>query len=178
MAPTAGLVIINTGEGKGKTTAALGVAVRAAGLGKKVLIRQFIKGGWVPGEVKAAPAFGNLWDWKALGDGFLKADASEEEKAQHRADTRAAFAAVREEIRTTDAAVVILDEILYCVKYGLVDEAEVLACIAEKRADLHLILTGRGATPGLIAAADLVTEMHAIKHPYKKGIPAQPGIEF
>lgn len=173
-----GLVILNTGSGKGKTTAALGMALRAIGSGMKVMVRQFIKGAWVPGEVKVASKLDGLLDIRALGDGFLKKDASAEERAAMQVNVCALFAEVCEEIYNTDAALVILDEVLYCVHYGLLPESAVLDLIARKKPDMHLILTGRGATPALIDAADLVTEMQPVKHPYEQGIRAQRGIEF
>ncbi|MHC4884177.1 MAG: cob(I)yrinic acid a,c-diamide adenosyltransferase [Planctomycetota bacterium] len=180
MKKTQGLVIINTGDGKGKTTAALGVAFRAAGNGMRVLIRQFIKGSWTPGELKAAKAFPELIDLQPLGEGFVR-EKDEAAMVQARAAMIPVFRQVCEEVITGDAKVAILDEALYAVKFGLILEEELLDLIEQKRTrrpELHLLLTGRAAPPALIEAADLVTEMTLIKHPYEQGIPAQVGIEF
>jgi cob(I)alamin adenosyltransferase len=174
-----GLTIIHTGDGKGKTTAALGLALRAAGHGERVLIRQFIKGRWTPGEVKALERLGESVDLQALGRGFVRQDTlgPQEWREEQRA-AREALARVGEEIQTAGAFMVILDEVLCLVKYGLVPEQEVLALVRARPAGTHLVLTGRGATPALIEAADLVTEMLCRKHPYQDGVKAQAGVEY
>ncbi|MFW5856530.1 MAG: cob(I)yrinic acid a,c-diamide adenosyltransferase [Planctomycetota bacterium] len=174
-----GLVLLHTGAGKGKTTAALGLAMRAAGHGMRVLLRQFIKGGWTPGEAKALARFDDCIDHRAVGRGFVRPKAlAPEALARERTAAAEAFAAASAEAKASDADLVIFDEALYLVDFGLLDEARILAFLAERPPQRHVVLTGRGATPALIEAADLVTEMTCIKHPYDAGIPAQPGIEF
>ncbi len=172
-----GLTLLFTGDGKGKTTSALGLALRALGSGLSVQIFQFIKGSWVPGEQKAMQTFGNKVSWTVLGRGFVKKGTPEELDAL-REEHLTAFEVAEKAVLSPTADLVILDEILYLVHYGLLDEERVLELIHRKPATLHLAMTGRGATPALIEAADLVTEMRPIKHPYEKGIQAQPGIEF
>ncbi len=170
-----GLVIVNTGDGKGKTTAALGVLFRAWGRGMKVAVIQFIKhasGNW--GEIKAAKKLGI--DWRAMGDGFTWLSKDLEVTAQK---TREAWALAQEKIASQQFDIVILDEMTYAFKYGWIDVNEVIAWLkANKPPDMHLIITGRDAPEALIAYADLVTEMREIKHPYAQGIKAQPGVEF
>ncbi len=172
-----GLVLVNTGNGKGKTTAALGTALRAWGQGLKVLVLQFIKGGWKYGELKAAERLGEGFEIRQMGEGFIKGpeDSSLDE---HRRAAREALAQARQEICSGKYDLIILDEILYAVHYGLVELNEVLDIINERPAGLHLILTGRYAPPEIIEAADLVTEMVEVKHPYASGMPAQKGIEY
>lgn len=170
-----GLVIVHTGNGKGKTTAALGTLFRAWGRGLNVSVIQFIKhetGNW--GEVQAAHKLG--LDWHAMGDGFTwlsKDIAKTTDKA------REAWAFAQEKIRNGAYDLVILDEMTYTFHKGWLDVSEVIAWLKEhKPPELHLIITGRDAPPELIEYADLVTEMREIKHPYTRGIKAQPGIEF
>lgn len=173
MSEKKGLVIVHTGNGKGKTTAALGLAFRALGHGFRVLMVQFIKGSWTYGELKSAQKFDNF-DLRPMGRGFVSTDGNVAEE-----DIQAAKEAL-EYARThlTDYDVIILDEILYAIGFGLVTEKEVLGVIDEKPEQLHLILTGRNAPAEIVERADLVTEMREIKHPYQKGIKAQRGIEF
>ncbi|MCC6177738.1 MAG: cob(I)yrinic acid a,c-diamide adenosyltransferase [Chloroflexi bacterium] len=175
-----GLVIVNTGDGKGKTTAALGLTLRAAGNGFRVLVIQFIKGRWKTGETKAIEALAPNVQLVRMGMGFTierlrdrRIPMEEHEEAASRAFERA-----REVVLSGEYDMVVLDEILGSIKAGLVSLDDVLALIKDKPSRLHLVLTGRGAPPELIEAADLVTEMRAVKHPYTQGIPAQRGIEF
>lgn len=172
-----GLTIINTGSGKGKSTASFGLAVRAAGNDMKVMIRQFIKGKWTPGEVKIFDKLSDLIEIKTLGKGFIK-NLSTAEKEEMLRETTEHLKAISEEIQTAKPDLLILDEILYLLSYNLIDEKTLLDFIKSKPLNLHLILTGRGATENLIEAADLVTEMKEIKHPFTSGIEAQKGIEF
>ncbi|MFQ5647563.1 MAG: cob(I)yrinic acid a,c-diamide adenosyltransferase [bacterium] len=172
-----GLNIIFTGSGKGKTTAALGLLLRAAGNGKKVAVYQFIKGRWKTGELKAVQAFEGLVEFRQLGEGFLDPDSSRE-KAGLKAKAETDYELVKSAVLHPQADMIILDEIIYMVSYGLIKEKKVLELMRRKPETLHLIMTGRGATPALIEAADLVSEMTLIKHPLKKGVKAQPGIEF
>lgn len=174
-----GLVLIHTGEGKGKTTAALGLAMRAWGDGMRVLILQFIKGGWTYGELKTISvleqAEGRI-HVEQCGLGFThKGDTDE---AEHRQAATGALKQAEQAITSGDWDLIILDEINYAIKFGLITEAEALRLLDIRPAGLHLVLTGRDARPALIDRADLVTEMKLIKHPYQQGIKAQQGIEF
>ncbi|MHC4872015.1 MAG: cob(I)yrinic acid a,c-diamide adenosyltransferase [Planctomycetota bacterium] len=172
-----GLTIINTGSGKGKSTASFGLAVRAAGNNMKVIIRQFIKGKWTPGETKIFDKLSDLIDIKSLGKGFIR-DLSEAEKEEIRKETICHLDSITKEIEAGKPDMVILDEIVYLLSYNLVNEETLLNFIKDKPKNLHLVMTGRGATEGLIEAADLVTEMKEVKHPFADGIEAQRGIEY
>lgn len=170
-----GLVIVNTGEGKGKTTAALGLILRAWGQGLRICVIQFIKaetGAW--GEYKAARKLGI--EWHKTGDGFtwLSKDMDETiAKAHH------GWQLAREKIASQAYDLIFLDEFTYPLHYGWLDSAAVVSWLESNRPpDMHLVITGRYTPAELIAYADLVTEMSVIKHPYEKGTPAQPGIEF
>ena len=167
-----GLTIVHTGDGKGKTTAALGLAIRAFGAGLRVSILQFIKGQRRSGELAALDAL--KIDVRQLGLGFITA---ENFSAQQKS-ARAAIELARQEILSGAWDLIILDEINYAVKFGLLDAAELLELIKIRPPQLHLVFTGRDALPELIDAADLVTEMKLIKHPFRQGIAAQNGIEF
>ena len=167
-----GLVIVHTGDGKGKTTAALGLAIRAFGAGLKVLILQFIKGKKVSGEMNALSQLGI--EIRRLGLGFVTKENFDEQKQS----ARSAIELARAEILSGTWDLIILDEINYAVKFGLVDTQEILSLLEIRPPELHLVFTGRDALPELIAAADLVTEMKLVKHPFQKGISAQAGIEF
>ena len=172
-----GLILVNTGNGKGKTTAALGMALRAWGQGMKVLVLQFIKGGWKYGELKAAEKLGPDFEMRQLGEGFIKGPG-DQSLEEHRHAAAEALAAARTEISSGKYDLIILDELLYAVNYGLVSLADTLDLMAKKPDALHLVLTGRNAPPEIIERADLVTEMKEIKHHYNRGIPAQKGIEY
>jgi cob(I)alamin adenosyltransferase len=172
-----GLILVNTGNGKGKTTAALGMAFRAWGQGMKVLVLQFIKGGWKYGELKAAEKIGPDFEMRQMGEGFIKGPG-DQSLDEHRHAAAEALEAARFEISSGKYDLIILDEILYALNYGLVSLDDVLGLMAKKPDNLHLVLTGRNAPPEVIERADLVTEMKEIKHHYTRGIPAQKGIEF
>jgi cob(I)alamin adenosyltransferase len=175
-----GLVIVNTGNGKGKTTAALGLAMRAAGNGLRIYIIQFIKGRWKTGESKALAALAPNVEVVRMGTGFTierLRDPRIPMEDHHEAATLA-FQRAREVVASGEYDMVILDEILGSIKADLVSLDDVLALVRDKPARLHLVLTGRGAPDALVDAADLVTEMKMIKHPYEQGIKAQRGIEF
>ena len=167
-----GLVIVHTGDGKGKTTAALGLAIRAFGAGLKVLILQFIKGKKVSGELNALSQLGI--EIRRLGLGFVTKENFDEQKQS----ARSAIELARTEILSGAWNLIILDEINYAVKFGLVDAQEILSLLEIRPPELHLVFTGRDALAELIAAADLVTEMKLVKHPFQRGISAQAGIEF
>ncbi|MDD4334739.1 MAG: cob(I)yrinic acid a,c-diamide adenosyltransferase [Desulfotomaculaceae bacterium] len=172
-----GLILVNTGNGKGKTTAALGMALRAWGQGMKVLVLQFIKGGWKYGELKAAEKLGPNFEIRQMGEGFIKGPG-DQSLEEHRHAAVKALAAAKTEISSGKYDLIILDEILYAINYGLVALPDTLELMAKKPEDLHLVLTGRNVPPEIVERADLVTEMREIKHHYNKGIPAQKGIEF
>ncbi len=172
-----GLILVNTGDGKGKTTAALGMALRAWGQGMKVLVLQFIKGGWKYGELKAAEKLGPNFEMRQMGEGFIKGPG-DQSLEEHRQAAAEALEAAGTEISSGKYDLIILDEILYAIHYGLVALDDALDLMAKKPDRLHLVLTGRNAPPEIIEQADLVTEMKEIKHHYNKGIPAQKGIEF
>ncbi|HOV79116.1 MAG TPA: cob(I)yrinic acid a,c-diamide adenosyltransferase [Bacillota bacterium] len=172
-----GLILVNTGNGKGKTTAALGMGLRAWGQGMKVLVLQFIKGGWKYGELKAAEKLAPGFEIRQMGEGFIKGPG-DKELDEHRQAAGEALEAARTEIASGKYDLIILDEILYAIHYGLVALDDVLALLDGKPEELHLVLTGRNAPPEIIEKADLVTEMKEIKHPFTSGIAAQKGIEF
>ncbi|MBQ3441638.1 MAG: cob(I)yrinic acid a,c-diamide adenosyltransferase [Selenomonadaceae bacterium] len=167
-----GLIIVHTGDGKGKTTAALGLAIRAFGAGLKVLILQFIKGQRRSGELEALNALGI--EIRQLGLGFITQDNFDEQ----RQSARTALELARGEILSGTWDLIVLDEVNYAVKFGLLNAADVLGLIKIRPPQMHLVFTGRDALAELIDAADLVTEMKLIKHPFQKGIAAQAGIEF
>jgi len=168
-----GLVLVNTGNGKGKTTAALGIAMRSAGHGMKVSVVQFIKGKWKTGEREAANRLG--FELITMGQGFTwdSKDVEEDKRMM-----REAWKAGREKILSGEYDLVILDEINYVLGYGHVPVEEVLDCLKARPDHVNVILTGHNALDEVIEVADLATEMREIKHPFKKGVPAQKGIDF
>lgn len=171
-----GLIIVNTGNGKGKTTAALGMVLRSLGHGYRVAIVQFIKGAWEPAEKAVLSHWANQLEFHAMGEGFTWETQDRErdiEKAHQAWETAKQF------IFNSDFRLVLLDEINVAMKLGYLQVEEVLPVLEQKPADSHVILTGRGAPAALIEIADLVTEMTIIKHPFREqGIKAQPGIEY
>jgi cob(I)alamin adenosyltransferase len=175
-----GLLLVFTGNGKGKSTAAFGLALRAAGNHLPVKVVQFIKGSWKTGEREAIRDHLPEIEVEVGGIGFtierLRNPAVP--MTDHQLAARAAWEMATEAVRSDRYRMVVLDEILGSVKAGLVTEAEVLELAAERPRDLHLVLTGRNAPDAIVAAADLVTEMREVKHHFKAGIPAQRGIEF
>ena len=165
-----GLILINTGNGKGKTTAALGTAIRAWGDGQKVLILQFIKGGWKYGELNAIQALNKLdqrIEIRQMGDGFVFHNQEEDEETFQKKKALA-----------KEGWDIVLDEINYAIHFGMLNVDEVLELLNNKPERLNVILTGRYAEPKLIDAADTVTEMTLVKHAFQKGIRARKGIEF
>ena len=172
-----GLILINTGPGKGKTTAALGTALRAAGNGMKVLVLQFLKGSWHYGELDAVQAFGEHFVIRQMGRGFVKVGGAETDTEDIRM-VQTAWAEARAAILSGDWDLVVLDEINYAIGYGMLDPAEVADTLRQRPEMVHVILTGRNAHPLLVELADTVTEMREVKHAYQKGILAQRGIEY
>jgi cob(I)alamin adenosyltransferase len=172
-----GLILINTGPGKGKTTAAMGTALRAVGNGMRVLMLQFLKGSWHYGELDAAAAFGENFVLKQMGRGFVKIGGAETDPEDVRL-VEAAWAEARAAIESGEWDMVILDEINYAIGYGMLDAALVAEALRNKPEMVHVILTGRNAHPLLVELADTVTEMREVKHAFQKGILAQRGIEY
>ncbi|RJX22078.1 MAG: cob(I)yrinic acid a,c-diamide adenosyltransferase [Desulforudis sp.] len=171
-----GLVMVFTGNGKGKTTAALGLALRAWGQGMRVLMLQFVKRDGNPGEIKAAAQMDGL-DIRPMGAGFVRL-GDEAALVKHREAAAGALSEAWASVRSGDYEMVILDEVLYAVKLGLITDADVIGLMEAKPAGLHLVLTGRNTSPAIVAKADLVTEMLEVKHHYQYGVKAQKGIEF
>lgn len=170
-----GLILVNTGDGKGKSTAAFGTALRAIGRGYHVAMVQFIKGKWKTGEVEAARIFGEKFKIFTIGDGFTWDTKNLEEDVK---TAQKAWTKCREILHDTIHEVVIFDEINYVLKYGFLETSEIVAELKKKPALKHVILTGGGVPPEVVELADLVTEMKCVKHPYHQGIKAQPGIEY
>lgn len=170
-----GLLIVNTGPGKGKTTAALGLMLRALGRGWRVACVQFIKGGWDTGERHAIQAFGDRVSWHTLGEGFTW---ETQDKARDIAACRHAWARAEALMADPTIRLLVLDELNIALRYDYLDLAEVVARLQARRPDLHVVVTGRNAKPMLIEAADLVTEMGSVKHHFAAGVKAQEGIEF
>jgi cob(I)alamin adenosyltransferase len=170
-----GLLMVHTGPGKGKSTAAFGLALRMLGRGHRVGVVQFIKGAWHTAERDALAAFGDQLVWHTMGEGFtwetqdLKRDIAAAERA---------WAKACELMADASFAMVILDELNIALRYDYLDLAAVLSKLAGRRDGLHVVVTGRNAKPELIAAADLVTEMTPVKHHFAAGVKAQAGIEF
>ena len=171
-----GLIIVNTGNGKGKTTAALGMVMRSLGHGYKVAIVQFIKGAWEPAEKAVLETWQEQLKFHAMGEGFTW-DTQDRERDIEKAN--AAWSKSLDYILNPEYRLVLLDEVNIALKLGYLDVDTVVAGLEQKPADSHVILTGRGAPDKLIAIADLVTEMSLVKHPFREqGVKAQPGIEF
>lgn len=172
---TNGLLMVFTGNGKGKTTSALGLAMRMAGHCRKVCFIQFIKGSWRYGEMEAMKRFTDAIDFHVMGKGFTwKSENLEEDKAA----AVKAWDYARQVIESGYYHLVVLDEFTYLLNYGMVELQPVLQFLADRPEELHIAITGRDAPEELIALADLVTEMKEIKHPYKTGILAQKGVEY
>lgn len=170
-----GLLIINTGPGKGKSTAAFGLALRMLGYGKRVGVVQYIKGAWHTGEKDALAAFGDRVSWHTMGEGFtwetqdLKRDIAAAE---------AAWAKTLELMDDPSISLLVLDELNIALRYEYLDLDKVIAALKARREGLHVVITGRNAKPALVEAADLVTEMGSTKHHFAAGVKAQQGIEF
>ena len=172
-----GLIMVNTGPGKGKTTAAMGTALRAVGNGMRVLMLQFLKGSWHYGELDAVQAFGDKFIMKQMGRGFVKVGAQKPDPEDVRM-VEDAWAEGERAIQSGEWDLVILDEINYAISYGMLDPAKVAAALKQKPEMVHVILTGRNAHPTIVELADTVTEMRQVKHAYEKGVIAQRGIEY
>ena len=172
-----GLIIVNTGPGKGKTTAAMGTALRAVGQGMKVLMLQFLKGSWHYGELDAVKVFGDNFIMKQMGRGFVKVGGAEHDPEDVKM-VEEAWNESRQAILSGKWDLVVLDEINYAISYGMLDPAKVVDALKQKPEMVHVILTGRNAHPTIVELADTVTEMRQVKHAYEKGVEAQRGIEY
>jgi cob(I)alamin adenosyltransferase len=170
-----GLVIVHTGTGKGKSTAAFGMVMRCLGHGMRVGIVQFVKGVWGTGERTALERFGDLVTCRAMGEGFTW---DTQDRARDIAAARKAWETAKAMIADPSYQLVLLDELNIVLRYDYLPLGEVVAALKAKPDDLHIVVTGRNARPELIEAADLVTEMTLVKHPFRNGVKAQIGIEF
>ena len=173
-----GLVIVYTGDGKGKTTASLGLCVRAVGYGKKVCIIQFIKGSWKYGELDGIKKLAPNVELYQKGLGFVGIIDDKLDKSEHIKAAGEALAFANEKMHTGQYDILILDEINVAISLGLLETQDILRLIDLKPDGIELVLTGRGAPNEIVEAADLVTEMKEIKHPFNKGIEARKGIEY
>jgi cob(I)alamin adenosyltransferase len=170
-----GLLIVHTGTGKGKSTAAFGLALRMLGRGHRVGVVQFIKGAWHTGERDAFAAFGDRVSWHTMGEGFTW---ETQDLARDIAAAERAWGKAIELMNDDSFGLVILDELNIALRYAYLDLDAVVAALAGRRAGLHVVVTGRNAKPALIEAADLVTEMGLVKHHFAAGVKAQAGVEF
>jgi cob(I)alamin adenosyltransferase len=170
-----GLLIVHTGTGKGKSTAAFGLALRMIGRGKRVGIVQFVKGAWHTAERDALAKFGDQVAWYSMGEGFTW---ETQDLARDIAAAERAWAKAVELMDDPSFALVILDELNIALRYDYLPLESVVATLKDRRPDLHVIVTGRNAKPELIEAADLVTDMTLVKHHFAAGVKAQAGIEF
>ncbi|MFM7229641.1 MAG: cob(I)yrinic acid a,c-diamide adenosyltransferase [Cyanobacteriota bacterium] len=171
-----GLLLVHTGDGKGKTTAALGMVLRTLGHGERVAVVQFIKGAWEPGEALALRRFDDLLVWRALGEGFTWETQDLERDRQL---VGLAWQESLAHLRDPDVQLVLLDELNVALRLGYIAVEDVLAGLAERPPGTHAVVTGRGAPAALIERADLVTEMTLVRHPFREqGVKAQKGIEF
>ncbi len=171
-----GLVLVFTGEGKGKTTAALGLVLRTLGHGQRVAVVQFIKGGWQPGEARALALFGDDLHWHALGEGFTW---ETQDRERDRQLVQEAWQRSLSYLADADRRLVVLDEVNVALRLGYLEADQVLAGLDTRPPLTHVALTGRGAPPALLERADLVTEMRLVRHPFREqGVKAQAGIEF
>lgn len=170
-----GLLIVHTGTGKGKSTAAFGLVLRCLGHGMRVGIVQFVKGAWATGERIALERFGDLATCRAMGEGFTwdTQDRARDIAAAHRA-----WETAQRMLADPSYRLVLLDELNIVLRYDYLPVSEIVAALKAKPRDLHVVVTGRNAKPELIEAADLVTEMTLVKHPFRQGVKAQQGIEF
>ena len=170
-----GLLIVHTGPGKGKSTAAIGLMLRMIGRGRRTAMVQFIKGAWDTGERRVLEGFGPLVEWHTMGEGFTW---ETQDRDRDVAACRRAWERARALLARTDLSLLVLDELNIALRYDYLSLDEVLEAIASRPPMLHVVATGRNAKPALIEAADLVTEMGAVKHHFASGVRAQDGIEF
>lgn len=170
-----GLLIVHTGTGKGKSTAAFGLVLRMVGNGGKCAVVQFIKGAWNTGERSVLEGFGELVSWHTLGEGFTW---ETQDKARDMAAAAKAWETAKKLMADPDLRLIVLDELNIALRYDYLPLGEVVETLTQRRPDLHVVVTGRNAKRELIEAADLVTEMTLVKHHFASGVKAQAGIEF
>ena len=170
-----GLLIVNTGSGKGKSTAAFGLVLRMLGYGHPVGIVQFIKGAWDTGERVALGRFDDLVQWHTMGEGFTW---ETQDRSRDVAAATKAWGKAKELLADPSIKLVVLDELNIALRYDYLDLSDVVDVFRNRRPDLHIVVTGRNAKPELLEAADLVTEMTLVKHHFADGVKAQQGIEF
>ncbi|WP_425066288.1 cob(I)yrinic acid a,c-diamide adenosyltransferase [Reyranella sp.] len=170
-----GLLIVHTGKGKGKSTAAFGLLLRALGRGFRCGVVQFGKGAWQSGERSAVERFGDQVEWHTLGEGFTW---ETQDRARDVAAAEKAWAATERLMADTAIRMIVLDELNIALRYDHLDKSKVVAALRARRPDQHIVVTGRNAPAELIEAADLVTEMTLVKHHFSAGVKAQEGIEF
>jgi len=170
-----GLILVFTGTGKGKTTAAFGTVLRALGQGMRVAIVQFIKGGWVSSEMKALQKFKNQVEVHIIGEGFTW---DTQDFVRERRIAQKGWDLCVKLLKKRKHDLYVFDEVLYALQYQFLKQGDVIRGVRLKSPESHVILTGRGASPGIVKIADVVTEMRVLKHPFSKGILAQPGIDF
>jgi cob(I)alamin adenosyltransferase len=170
-----GLLIVHTGPGKGKSTAAFGLALRALGRGFRVGVVQFIKGAWSTGERTAIERFGSQVEWRTMGEGFTW---ETQDRARDVAAAEAAWEATKRMMADPSIRLLVLDELNIALRYDYLKLSEVVAALRARRADLHVVVTGRNAKAELIEAADCVTEFGLVKHHFAAGVRAQAGVEF
>jgi cob(I)alamin adenosyltransferase len=170
-----GLLIVHTGSGKGKSTAAFGLVLRMLGHGRKVAAVQFIKGAWSTGERAVLERFGDLVEWHTMGEGFTW---ETQDRARDISACRRAWEKAQALLRRPDLALLVLDELNIALRYDYLPLDEVVVALRGREPTLHVVVTGRNAKPALIEAADLVTEMTMVKHHFASGVKAQAGIEF
>ncbi len=170
-----GLLIVHTGAGKGKSSAAFGMGLRCVGHGMKLGVIQFIKGAWDTAERRVLSSFGERVTFKAMGEGFTW---ETQDRTRDIAAAERAWGEARVLLADPDYAMVILDELNVALRYGYLAAEPVLAAIAARPAGQHVVITGRNAPDSVVAAADLVTEMTLVKHPFRDGVKAQPGVEY
>ena len=170
-----GILAVHTGSGKGKSTAAFGLALRALGHGRRVVVVQFIKGAWMTGERSALERFDDLLEWHTMGEGFTweTQDRSRDIEACERA-----WEVAKEALKRDDVGLVVLDELNIALRYDYLPLEQVLSDLKDRPAMQHVVITGRNAKPALVEAADLVTEMTLVKHHFSAGVKAQAGFEF
>lgn len=172
-----GYIIVLTGDGKGKTTSALGMAMRAVGQGIRVVMLQFLKGAWRYGELETARRLGPDFTLRPLGDRFIHVNPDNPDPADVET-ARKAWETCKEVLFSGDCGMLILDEINNAIAYGLLPVDDVLEALERRPHNLHVVLTGRAAHPRLLEIADLITEVKEVKHPYRQGAAARKGIEY
>lgn len=170
-----GVLAVHTGPGKGKSTAAFGLALRALGHGKRVVVVQFIKGAWVTGERAALERFDDLVEWHTMGEGFTW---ETQDRSKDIAACARAWEVAQTALKRDDVALVVLDELNIALRYDYLPLEQVLEDLKARPEMQHVVITGRNAKPALVDAADLVTEMTLVKHHFSAGVKAQAGFEF